>query len=345
MWAEIDQEMPDMWSIEQIASEQQEDNDLKLLYRMKANGEQKPPPKKLSALSRAAKVYFHDWQHIVIKPNNIMYRVWESADGIEVRHQMLLPPNYREMLFHHLHKAVDASHMGKRGTLRRLKRTYYWYRMGEDIRRWIRACQTCQTHNHSGKMPQASMQIKLSEESNERILKNAETDLAETGDKERNSNPENQKTPEPGKLCCRETTEIDNDFIREFQELNWQNEGSVNREMEGRRDRKSKVSKRKRTKYRKVSASILHPIHAQGSCENVKPPTSSTYSHQSQVNCRSRERENRDQDPPDGLGPALSDEAQTRARQERQIIQEIAVNAFCRAMKGTDTPFNRPYQA
>ena len=334
-----------MWSIEQIASEQQEDNDLKLLYRMKANGEQKPPPKKLSALSRAAKVYFHDWQHIVIKPNNIMYRVWESADGIEVRHQMLLPPNYREMLFHHLHKAVDASHMGKRGTLRRLKRTYYWYRMGEDIRRWIRACQTCQKRKHQCKLPKASTPIKLSVESNERIVTDVQTDLVATGDIERNSNPENRKTPEPGKLCCRETTEIDNDFIREFQELNWQNEGSVNREMEGRRDRKSKVSKRKRTKYRKVSASILHPIHAQGSCENVKPKTSSTDAHQPQVNCRSRERDNRDQDPPDGLGRALSHEAQTRARQERQTMHEFAVNAFYRVVNGIFNPMNRLYRA
>ena len=758
------------WTAEEIANEQQQDKDLKLLYRTKANGEQKPSPNQLSALSGAAKVYFHDWQRVMIKSNNIMHRVCESVDGTEVRHQMLLPFKYREMLFHHLHKALDAGHMGRRRTLHRLQRKYYWHRMGEDIRLWIRACQTCQKRKRPGKMPKAPMQIYLSGEPNERIamdvmgplvkskrgnkyilviidhftkyaraaalpnqkketlasallnewisifgapqqlhtdrgtnmesgmmhelcdmlkidktktsvahpqgdgccerqnqtlinlvhtyaadepkewdkylnvvmlgynstvhastgiepnrlmlgknvcmpvdimmpadpdvevqpvdeyiqvldkrirkvyeaarenlgraatamkkyhdknthlnhykpgdavwMKNTQrtpgqkfedkyigpffvlkavglatfriamseksrekvvhhdllvpchsenlplesekgwiyerakeyryragqiadqivqTDQAEAGDtqvnqEERNSNPDNAEIRVPGDRSRQQTTELDENLSRAFQGLTLQNEGNENRETGVQRGRKTKVSKRKRTKYRKIDTSMcqpcsvplervrvpkrssnpaLHknvrrdlpfapkktvkitapptlakivkpdlrkklplvhaesrtldqspsdkvkilppqctpprqtkecktlaksyenvaptapkpqrvktrvrvrtaPVRTQRSCENVKPKTSSIDVHQPQVNCRSRERDTRDQDPPDGLGRALSHEAQTRARQERQTMQEFAVNAFYRVVNGIFNPMNRLYRA
>ena len=157
------------WSAEEIANEQQTDGDLRLLYRVKANNEPKPPPEQISALSEAAKVYFHDWRRMVVKGNGILYREWESVDGTEVRHQMLLPHRYRELLFHHLHKTLDAGHMGRRRTLHKLQKKYFWHRMSGDIRLWIRACEVCQRRKRPGKAPKAPMQVYLSGTPNERI--------------------------------------------------------------------------------------------------------------------------------------------------------------------------------
>ena len=157
------------WSAADIARSQQTDPDIGAMYLAKSANNGKPTAQVIGALSESAKVYFHDWNRIFLKPNGCLYRRWEAADGILVYNQLLLPHEYREMLFHHLHEAPTAAHMGRRRTLNKIQRKYYWHRMGEDIAIWIRSCLTCQQRSINSRPPRAPMQLALAGEANEKI--------------------------------------------------------------------------------------------------------------------------------------------------------------------------------
>ena len=157
------------WTAEDIATDQQNDPDTRLLYEYKALGNDKPSANDISGENEAAKGYFHDWRRIILMPNGVLYRQWESVEGNTVHNQMLLPGKYRETIFHHLHTALDAAHMGRRRTMNKMHKKYHWHRMGEDIGLWIDLCRTCQQRKIISRPQRAPLQTHTPGERNEKV--------------------------------------------------------------------------------------------------------------------------------------------------------------------------------
>ena len=158
------------WTATEIADAQKNDPDIALLYKSKADGTGKPSSNEISCQSDTARAYFHDYNRIRLEANKVLYRQWESHDGTEVRSQMILPDAYREIMFRNLHDVVNAAHMGRRRTLDKLRRKYFWFRMGEDVRLWIRACPVCQRRKKGCKNPKAPLKIYQVGMPNERLF-------------------------------------------------------------------------------------------------------------------------------------------------------------------------------
>ena len=157
------------WSSEDIAHEQRTDPDTKLLYEKKQAGAEKPSWKEIGALSEAAKVYFHDWRRISLREDGCLYRRWETSDGRISFGQLILPPTYRELIYHHMHESVTASHMGRRRTLNKIQKRFYWHRMGGDVQLWLQACLTCQKRSKGSRPARAPMTIAVPGEPNEKV--------------------------------------------------------------------------------------------------------------------------------------------------------------------------------
>ena len=157
------------WRASDIAAAQRTDPDLQLLYKAKQHGVDKPSQEDINTQSSEARTYFHDWKRIKLESNQVLYRLWESADGTEVRQQIVLPDPYRETMFRNLHDAVNAAHMGRRRTLNKLQKKYYWARMAEDVKNWIRACPTCQRRKALYKGARAPLSSKPAGLPNERV--------------------------------------------------------------------------------------------------------------------------------------------------------------------------------
>ena len=157
------------WTAEQIATAQRTDPDLKLMYESKKNATGKPDSYELKPLSDAAKAYFHDWRRITLEENGVLYRRWETADGTESRFQIILPYRFREEMFTNLHSAINAAHMGRRRTQKRMQKRFYWFRMNEDIKMWVKICPICQRRKKSGQAAKAPLQPMLVGMPNERV--------------------------------------------------------------------------------------------------------------------------------------------------------------------------------
>ena len=157
------------WIAEDIARAQQADAGVGPVYNAKISSSEKPAPNVYSGESAETKSYFHDWERLKVKVNNVMYRIWESDDGVETRHQILLPQMYRDDVYKHLHESQIACHMGRRRTLQRMQKRYYWHKMADDIKLWIRSCEICQLRKRGGRPAKAPLTIYLSGVPNERV--------------------------------------------------------------------------------------------------------------------------------------------------------------------------------
>ena len=168
------------WIADELAVAQEADPDIGPVYAAKRRNAARPAPNSFNGESAATKAYFHDWDRLLLKSNNILYRVWESEDGDVLRHQMLLPYSYRADMYHHLHESRVSCHMGKRRVLHRMQRRYYWYRMADDLKLWIQCCEVCQLRKKPGKPAKAPLTIHLSGMPNERVAIDVLGPLAES---------------------------------------------------------------------------------------------------------------------------------------------------------------------
>ena len=48
------------------------------------------------------------------------------------------------MILHDIHDSKIAGHFGTYRTLERLKHNNYWHKMEEDVKDYVRICETCQ---------------------------------------------------------------------------------------------------------------------------------------------------------------------------------------------------------
>ena len=152
----------------QMAEAQRQDPDTRLLYAAKINSQERPKWNDISGASPAAKAYFTDWKRIEVR-DGMLYRRWENDDGSQTHLQLIVPFKFQRELMKKYHDKSSMSHLGKRRCYAAIQRRYFWYKMHDDIRWWIRTCEVCQRRKRPQPTPKAPMRIYVTGFPNERI--------------------------------------------------------------------------------------------------------------------------------------------------------------------------------
>ena len=147
-----------IWEPEEMKIAQSTDPDIAMLYEAKRDGLPKPTLLQVSAASEALIMYWHEWKRLELV-DGLLYRRWEARDGGHHYMQLVLPFAYQEKMCAAFHDSDAAAHMGKRRTFNQVHRRMFWYRMGEDIKFWIKTCDICQRRKRPGKTPLAPKKI------------------------------------------------------------------------------------------------------------------------------------------------------------------------------------------
>ena len=157
------------WSAEIMMAAQKADPDIGPIYAAKSAGGDRPTLAVIGGASSAAKAYMHEWRRLHINDNGVMYRKFESDDGSKYHPQILLPEKFRAEICKQFHDLPTAGHQGKRRTIRQLSQRFYWHKMGQDVRWWIKTCEVCQKRKCPHAWPRAPLQTFLSGMPNERV--------------------------------------------------------------------------------------------------------------------------------------------------------------------------------
>ena len=170
------------WSAEVLMAAQKADPDIGPLYAAKSAGGERPKLSVMGGTSEAAKAYMHEWRRLGINANGVMYRTFESEDGTQTRQQILLPEKFRAEMCRQFHDLPTAGHQGRRRTVRQLSQRFYWHKMAEDVRWWIKTCEVCQKRKCPHAWPKAPLQTFLSGMPNERVAMDIVDHLQESND-------------------------------------------------------------------------------------------------------------------------------------------------------------------
>ena len=153
---------------EEMAAAQRADPDVGPLYRAIVDDKVRPSWNRISGESPAAKAYMAEWKRIEVH-NNIIYRRWENDDGTEQRLQLIIPFKYQRELCKQYHDSSHKAHLGRRRCYAAVQRRYFWHKMNNDIRWWIRTCDVCQRRKRPQPTPKAPMRIYVTGYPGERV--------------------------------------------------------------------------------------------------------------------------------------------------------------------------------
>ena len=172
--------MQPQWSAQELAEYQDADPDIRPVRQwIKENPDKRPDWDELSGYSAATKSYMADWDRLILK-DDVLYRRWESQDGLRITNQVFVPIRLKWDLCNMIHSTEAAAHLGRRKTLHAMQHFCVWYRMHADVALWIRTCAKCRAYKKPVPKPKAPMQIRLSGEQNERVAMDICTVGAET---------------------------------------------------------------------------------------------------------------------------------------------------------------------
>ena len=84
---------------------------------------------------------------------DLMYRLWESPDGLDVWKQLIIPRAYQSSLLQGVHTSPIGSHQGFRRTWEFLRRRFFWFEMGKQLKNFVRSCVDCQKKKNMNVTP------------------------------------------------------------------------------------------------------------------------------------------------------------------------------------------------
>ena len=156
------------YSSAELAQSQEDDPDIKPVRDWLKTEEREPVWNDISRFSAATKAYFADYDRLEFR-EDVLYRRWESGDGLITFKQLIAPRNLRTELCRQVHDTSIVAHMGRRKTLHALQHFCYWFKMHKDVAFWIQTCDSCQRKKPPVPRPKAPMKIYLPGEPGQRI--------------------------------------------------------------------------------------------------------------------------------------------------------------------------------
>ena len=128
------------WSKETIRKFQQVDRNIKTLLKL-VPGKVRPVRSQLSIENREMRRLLAQWTELEVV-DNVLCRWKVTATGKRTM-QIVIPTAMRRDIMFFCHGHQTSGHFGKKRSLERLARRYYWPGMSGDLIRWIATCPEC----------------------------------------------------------------------------------------------------------------------------------------------------------------------------------------------------------
>ena len=145
----------DGYTMEDIAKLQKDDPDLsKIIEWLKLPD--KPNRDIVAAESPATRHLWLMWDQLMLQ-DGVLYRKYQTVRPSLDFKQLIVPKDLYAVVLKATHDAVTAGHLGVNKTITKTQKCFYWYRMKDFIRNWIRKCVKCGSSKRPRKKPKSSL--------------------------------------------------------------------------------------------------------------------------------------------------------------------------------------------
>ena len=124
-----------------LLSRQEGDSDISPVLQWKKDG-QRPGSSVVCKTSPATRNYWQYWDSLEIVEGLLMRR-FTKKDNTGSFLQFVVPISLRDEILHQMHDTVMSGHLGRKKTLAKAKKSFYWFKMKEDVNLWCEKCDVC----------------------------------------------------------------------------------------------------------------------------------------------------------------------------------------------------------
>ena len=134
--------MNQILTLQEIREAQLEEPSMSSLLTALEEGKPRPDWGEISPCVPDLKAYWAQWDLLCVK-DGVLCRKWASSNGEDLTFKVMVPPRLRKTVLEQCHGTKAAGHLGQKKTLSKLQGKYYWTKMAEDVRSWLRQCNGC----------------------------------------------------------------------------------------------------------------------------------------------------------------------------------------------------------
>ena len=144
------------WSLDQLRQGQLSDKNIGKVLLWKEQKIEQPAWKDICSENTTVKTLWSQWNRLCVW-QGVMFRKWESPDGLHIRWQLVLPRQMVSEVLKHLHDNPTGGHLGVSRTLASVKLRFYWPMHHTDVRAYIKQCISCASRKPTKNQKKASL--------------------------------------------------------------------------------------------------------------------------------------------------------------------------------------------
>ena len=146
------------WTLEDMVHAQKKDPDIGPIVHLLQQSSEKPSWENVSHMSPESKILLVDWDRLVVH-EGMLYRKWLHENGRIHWFQLALPQKYRDDVLRQLHDSATAGRAGAHRTYLKIRARFYFPKMRQFIRLWVKTCHACQRRKSPRKFAKAAMKV------------------------------------------------------------------------------------------------------------------------------------------------------------------------------------------
>ena len=140
-----------------LKSAQDQDKDISK-KRQWVESNEKPDRKEIESESYFQKSLLTQWERLAVK-NGVLMRRWDILDTNEVYWQGTIPLSHRRIVLKYSHDIKASGHFGIKKTMSKIRQTYYWHGLQNDVKAYVGGCDICARRKEPLKTKRAPMEI------------------------------------------------------------------------------------------------------------------------------------------------------------------------------------------
>lgn len=145
------------YTTEEIAKLQRADPDIQVVFDWLDQSPQRPSRDAVARHSPATRNLWLLWQQLVLH-NGVLYKRWVTSDRTKSYLQLVVPKALQTTVLRATHDSITSAHLGVKKTIKRTKRQFYWYKLKESAREWVRKCAKCGARKRPQITPRAPLE-------------------------------------------------------------------------------------------------------------------------------------------------------------------------------------------
>lgn len=128
-----------VFSLEELQRSQELDPTISKVIPF-VNRKRRPSRRERNGFDSGALVLNKQWERLKVQ-NGVLYRVTKDPLSKQKRHQYVLPQSLKEKALNGIHDL--AGHQGQGRTLHLARQRFFWPKMEQDVKEYVKCCQRC----------------------------------------------------------------------------------------------------------------------------------------------------------------------------------------------------------